>query len=314
MTEDELDQDRQLSELSAGQLVLLGGFEREAADVFPGLGFAEAGDAALVERLADAAIAGAAPTVSGGEAASPGPVAGSKLASLSVSLGATAVVGIVVVAIWWGLRSDPQSQSAHVPPQVEDAPAVEVEDSEPASVTPVATAASEQGEPTVAPASPEPVEAAEVAARPPELEPRSTRHPRRGPTPAPEPALSARDLLKAANAARRTGDYAKASAGYERLGREFPGTREDLIGRVSLGKLRLERLNDPGEALHHFDAYLDANARGNLAEEALYGRARALQRLGKSARERGAWSDLLRRFPNSVHADEARERMAAAGD
>lgn len=294
------------TQLSAAQLALLGGFEGEAAEVFSELETAAPGDAALVERLADAAITAGpvGPAASGVGHGAGGATVGVKVAA---GVGLAAIAGIVVAALWSGGPSQPAGTPAPVP--VKAIVAAEPEPPGAPQEPPVALPSPDEVSPTADedPAPPVPEERSRSSA-PPSAE-------RRKPEPEtePEPALSARDLLKAANAARRTGDYAKAEAGYERLAREFSGSREAMIGRVSLGKLQLERLGKPAEALRNFDAYLAASGRGNLAEEALYGRARALRRLGEHAEERAAWSKLLERFPNTVHADEARRNLGSGG-
>jgi hypothetical protein len=67
---------------------------------------------------------------------------------------------------------------------------------------------------------------------------------------------------------------------------------------------------DAGRALSAFDGYLATGA-GSLREEAMVGRARALERLGRSAEEHAAWAALLERFPQTIHAERARGRLAA---
>jgi hypothetical protein len=61
----------------------------------------------------------------------------------------------------------------------------------------------------------------------------------------------------------------------------------------------------PG-ALVQFDAYLAQQRHNALMEEALFGRASALHRLGRTAEERATWGELLERFPGSIYADRAR--------
>ena len=48
---------------------------------------------------------------------------------------------------------------------------------------------------------------------------------------------------------------------------------------------------------------------GTLAEEARVGRALALQKLGRRAEEREAWTQLLLRHPHSVQEERARARL-----
>jgi TolA-binding protein len=49
-----------------------------------------------------------------------------------------------------------------------------------------------------------------------------------------------------------------------------------------------------------------AHPDGALLETALVGRADALEALGRGAEARRVWAELLRRFPDSLHAERAR--------
>jgi len=118
-------------------------------------------------------------------------------------------------------------------------------------------------------------------------------------------------LLAQAEGAESAGRLASASRLYGELGRSFPGTREDIVARALHGQLLLDRLGNPARALALFEAYLKAEPAGTLAEEARLGRARSLERLGRSSEERSAWLDLLRVHPRSIHAAAARARLAA---
>ena len=124
---------------------------------------------------------------------------------------------------------------------------------------------------------------------------------------------SAASLFGAANAARRAGAHEDAAASYRELLRKFPRSREAKIARVALGRLLLERLKKPAEALAQFDAYLKASPAGASAEDALVGRARALSKLGRDAAEASAWQRLLAKYPGSVHAARARKRIEELG-
>jgi len=118
---------------------------------------------------------------------------------------------------------------------------------------------------------------------------------------------SSAELFAAANRLRRTGQDAQAIQTFNQLQRAFPTSGEAAVSHATLGSLLLQR-GDAQAALLQFDRYVAHG--GPVLEEALAGRARALARLGDSARERGAWQALLARFPRSVHAARARARLA----
>ena len=79
------------------------------------------------------------------------------------------------------------------------------------------------------------------------------------------------------------------------------------MSRAIVGRLLLDR-GDPAGALARFDSYLAAGG-GDLGEEAMVGRATALDRLGKTDEATGAWSALVAAFPVSPYAARARARL-----
>ena len=128
-------------------------------------------------------------------------------------------------------------------------------------------------------------------------------------------APTAERLFAEANARRKAGDTAGARRLYTELGRRYPGSREAQVSSASLGRLLLERSDDAAGALEQFDRLLArpaaSMAQPALAEEALFGRATALMRLGRAKDEKAAWGELLARFPGSVYAERAHERLRA---
>jgi TolA-binding protein len=120
---------------------------------------------------------------------------------------------------------------------------------------------------------------------------------------------TAAQLFAQANDARRRGDEALAVRQYAALQRRFPRAAEASLSHLALGRLYLDRLGDPTRALAEFDQYLAGGREGALNEEALVGRALALQRLGRPAEEKDAWQKLLAVFPNSLSAVRARTRL-----
>lgn len=115
-------------------------------------------------------------------------------------------------------------------------------------------------------------------------------------------------LFAEANATRRAGELRHAVALYQALRRRFPDSNEAALSALSEGDLLLA-LAEPARALAAFDAYLGSHPAGALTEEALFGRARCLGKLGRSAEERQAWEELMRRFPNAASRPVANKRL-----
>lgn len=122
-------------------------------------------------------------------------------------------------------------------------------------------------------------------------------------------STTAVELFSRANAAQRDGAPAEAARLYADLERSFPGAAEELVARVLRGRLLLDRLDDPRSALAQFDSYLATPDHDTLGEEALIGRALALERLGRHSEERSAWESLVGAYPRSSYAEPARTRL-----
>jgi TolA-binding protein len=118
-------------------------------------------------------------------------------------------------------------------------------------------------------------------------------------------------LFAEANQARRAGQVGRASGLYHLLQEQYPGSSEAELSRVTLSTLLLNG-GDASGALSGFERYLAGPSRV-LEAEALVGRARALERLGRRQLEGAAWREVLRRFPGSVYARQAAERLTALG-
>jgi tetratricopeptide (TPR) repeat protein len=141
-----------------------------------------------------------------------------------------------------------------------------------------------------------------------ETEPNEATTPSAAATAAKPATESASSLFASANAARRAGDRARALALYRQLQTQHPTSPEAKTSQATVGRMLLD--GDADAALDHFDKYLDDDG-GQLDEEAMLGRAVALQKLGKTAEERAAWQALVARYPASIHAARAKARLAA---
>jgi TolA-binding protein len=120
---------------------------------------------------------------------------------------------------------------------------------------------------------------------------------------------SATSILQQATEARQRGERARAAELYRRLQRQFPASAEAVLSAIPLGGLLLGD-GLPRAALVQFDDYLAKAHGGALIPEALYGRARALARLGDRVEERQTWTRLCADFPESAYAPLGRHRLA----
>jgi hypothetical protein len=122
--------------------------------------------------------------------------------------------------------------------------------------------------------------------------------------PAPvEHKASASDMLTHARDLRGAGHRRQAARAYEQLLKAHAKSPEAHAAAITLGNLELE-LNRPRAALRAFDRYLRKG--GAMAEEAAYGRVRALERLGNEDKTASAAASFLKKYPQSVYASKVR--------
>jgi TolA-binding protein len=125
--------------------------------------------------------------------------------------------------------------------------------------------------------------------------------------PAPVHVVGPGELFEAASDARRRGDYAHVLEADRQLEDRFPTSREAQVLRAVVGRNLLDR-GDASGALGRFDAYLAAGG-GDLAEDAMVGRATALDRLARKDEATRAWTTLLATFPATPYAAHAKARL-----
>jgi tetratricopeptide (TPR) repeat protein len=118
---------------------------------------------------------------------------------------------------------------------------------------------------------------------------------------------SAAALFAQALALRGEGKVGAAIATHLRLQHLYPTARETRLSFALAGRLLLDR-GSPEQALAQFNQYLAQP--GDVAEEALVGRATALGRLGRSVAEAEAWREVIERHPGSIYANHAKRRLA----
>jgi TolA-binding protein len=124
---------------------------------------------------------------------------------------------------------------------------------------------------------------------------------------APTPPETPLSLFNAEAQARRRGDGARVLELHALLVARYPQSREAQVSRMMVARLMLDR-GDAAGAVAGFDAYLRAGS-GDLREDALAGRATALDRLGRTDEARHAWMALLDEYPASAYATHARARV-----
>jgi TolA-binding protein len=118
-------------------------------------------------------------------------------------------------------------------------------------------------------------------------------------------------LFGAEAEARRRGDTSRMMELHAELVARYPQSHEAQVSRMMVARLLLDR-GDAAGALSGFDAYLRAGT-GELREDALGGRATALERMGRTDEARRAWMTLLDQYPNTAYGAHARSRVEASG-
>jgi len=123
--------------------------------------------------------------------------------------------------------------------------------------------------------------------------------------------MDARSLLRQARKRRAARDWRGAARAYRALLRHHGGSAETGAARVALGMLLLDHLGNPAGALRLFQRYLAETRLGPLAQEAAYGRIRALHRLGRRAAELRALRQFLHLYPGALQEPFVRKRIMA---
>jgi ferric-dicitrate binding protein FerR (iron transport regulator) len=121
-----------------------------------------------------------------------------------------------------------------------------------------------------------------------------------------------RDLLGRARALRTQGAFREAADAYRAAYASDPRGAEGRTALVALGGLLLSELNDPAGALAAFDSYLGGQ-KGALAQEAEFGRIRALRALGRFESEKAAIQSFLVAHPEGPDAQVLRRRLESMG-
>lgn len=124
--------------------------------------------------------------------------------------------------------------------------------------------------------------------------------------PSPLPVEKPADRLGAANELRRAQRWREAEAAYLAVVTQAPAAPEAYVARLAAASLRLEHLGDPAGALRLYESSAPGGA---LGVEGLFGTARCHRALGQSAEESAALTAVVSRYPTSLQADRARQRL-----
>jgi hypothetical protein len=123
------------------------------------------------------------------------------------------------------------------------------------------------------------------------------------------PVVTAEALFEQGEKLRREGKVDAAIATYRRLQTKFPSTSEARLSFAIAGQVFLKQ-GRPSDALAQFDRHLSFGGQeGEVGEEALAGKATALEQLHRASEAAAAWKSLLARYPRSVYAERARARL-----
>ena len=118
------------------------------------------------------------------------------------------------------------------------------------------------------------------------------------------------ELLALADAARLSGETARAVEALVTLRQRFPGSSSAATGAFSLGRLAFEKRAAYTEAARWFATYLDEQPAGPLMGDAVGRLMEARQRSGDHSAARRDAERYLQRFPEGPYAGTARVILA----
>jgi ferric-dicitrate binding protein FerR (iron transport regulator) len=119
---------------------------------------------------------------------------------------------------------------------------------------------------------------------------------------------SLKQLTKQIRALRRAKQWQNAALTYRQLIARYPNTNQGRAAVVALGDIQLTMLNRPRDALASYELYLDSGIK-TLELEALYGKARALRMLGRTADEKRVLSRMTHQYAGTPQSRSAAARL-----
>lgn len=123
-------------------------------------------------------------------------------------------------------------------------------------------------------------------------------------------SANAVELLSLADAARLSGETARAVEALLSLRQRFPGSTSAATGAFSLGRLAFEKRGAYGDAARWFATYLNEQPQGPLMGDAIGRLMEARDRAGDRTAARRDAERYLQRFPNGPYAGTARVILA----
>jgi hypothetical protein len=120
--------------------------------------------------------------------------------------------------------------------------------------------------------------------------------------------------MERADEARERADSVAAARALERLLRLHPEDERAPLAAVTLGRLRLRQLGQPGEAARAFDRALGFGVADPVREDVYALRVEALSRAGRGEDADRAARDYRERYPHGRWSSEVRRWASVTDD
>jgi transmembrane sensor len=133
------------------------------------------------------------------------------------------------------------------------------------------------------------------------------------PGPAEVEKANAKQLFEAANRARAAGDAPGAAQNYRRLLDEYPRDSRAPLAAFELGRLQMDRLGQPAQAISSLKRALASSSGGGFREDAMARLVAAYAATGARAACARARTAYLKQYPNGVHRTTVQAQCGAPG-